>query len=230
MAQQQGIVKGDALQKIGSAGFIIGTILLVIGNLLLPRAANPGNVQEMVAKLGEEKFPAQVSALLLAVGIWAVMIGMAGVYRSIPAGRTAWARLGFYVIVVGTALWTVSLAGDVATASAVANWLAAPAVGKEAAYSVVAALSAFGHGVYSMTLIVNWLAIAFLGIGMVGSAVYPRWLGWVGLILGIAVIAVGIIQTFAGRLNTLNLIFMVLSLLTTLWLFVVGIWVARKAW
>src|SRR2546425_1921769 len=128
MTQQLGIVKGDAFQKLGSAGFIIGAILMVIGGLLMPYTAKlTSNVQEMLKPLGEHEFRAQVSSLLMIMGIWAIMIGATGVYRSITAGGAAWARLGFYFILVGTAVWTVTLSQDVATASAAANWLAASA-------------------------------------------------------------------------------------------------------
>lgn len=37
----------------------------------------------------------------------------------------AWARIGYYIALAGTALWTVSLSLDVAVASAAANWLSA---------------------------------------------------------------------------------------------------------
>jgi len=230
MMAQQGIVKGDALQRIGSAGFILGAILIVIGNILLPRAVDARNVQEMVTAMGQRQFLTQISALLIMIGIWAVMTGAAGIYRSITTGGAAWARLGFYFVVVGTALWIVNLALDMASASAVANWLAAPATGRDAAYDVVSALSAFGLGVFSMNITVYWMAFAFLGVGMVRSAAYPRWLSWAGLILNAPVASLGIIQIVTGRLNTLNLIFMVLSLLSALWILATGIWVARKAW
>ena len=36
MTQQQGIVKGDAHQKTGSTGFIIGACLMVMTGLLMP--------------------------------------------------------------------------------------------------------------------------------------------------------------------------------------------------
>jgi Domain of unknown function (DUF4386) len=231
MTQQLGIVKGDAFQKLGSAGLIIGAILMVIGGLLMPYAAKlTSNVQEMLKPLGENEFRAQVSSLLMIMGIWAIMIGATGVYRSITASGAAWARLGFYFIIVGTAVWTVTLSQDVATASAAANWLAASAAGKEAAYSALAAVNAVNRGLYPMTIIVYWLSYTFLGIAMVLSNVYPRWLGWVGLILANTVVAVGIIQTFTARSTTFTLVFAVLSLLTTLWVLVVGIWIARKAW
>jgi hypothetical protein len=231
MTQQQSIVKGDALQKISSAGFIIAAILFGISGLLMPYAAKPtSNIQEMLTPLGEHEFRAQVSSLLMTIGFWAAMIGATGVYRSITTVGAAWARVGFNFVLVGTALWTVSLSLDVATASAVATWLAAPAAGKETAWSAVVALNAVGRGVIPMTWIVYWLAFAFLGIGMIGSAVYPRWFGWVGLILSNVVVAVGVIQTFTARSTTLTLVFAVLMLLTALWNLMVGIWVARRAW
>jgi Domain of unknown function (DUF4386) len=227
---QHGIVQGDALQRIGSAGYIVGALLIVIGGLLLPGAANPSNLQEMLKPLGEQEVLTQVCVLLIISGYWAVMMGAAGVYRSITADGAAWARLGFYFIIVGTALWTLILSLDISQASAVATWLAASTEGKEAAYSVVATLAAVGRGIYAMSIMAYWLALLFLGIGMVRSAVYPRWLGWVGLIVGITGATLGVIQTFSERSSTLTLVYVVLSFVTTLWFLTVGIWVARTAW
>jgi hypothetical protein len=213
----QGIVKGDAQQRLGSAGFIIGATLLVIGNLVMPYTTAPTtNIREMLTPLGEQAFRAEVASLLIAAGFWAMMIGVTGVYSSFTAGGAAWGRLGFYFLVVGTTLQTVSLSLDVATASAVANWLAASAEGREAAWSVVAALNALGRGVIPMTWIVYWLGFAFLGMAMVRSALYPRWLGWVGLILATPVVIVGIIHMFTARTTMITLVFVVLALFTNL--------------
>ena len=236
MTQLQGIVKGDVLQRISSAGFIIEAILMLIGGSLMPHASTPTrNLQEMLRPLGEQLLNAQLSVLLLIVSIWAAMIGVAGVYRSITAsgGATsgaAWARLGFYFMLVGTVIYTVALTLDASTAGAVANWLAAPAADKEAAYGLVAAVNAVGRGLYPVAIIAYWVPFAFLGIAMLVSAVYPRSLGWAGVTLGSAGITLGIVQSFTARTTTLTFTFMVLSLLTELWGLVVGIWVARKAW
>jgi hypothetical protein len=232
MTQGQGIMKGDALQKLSSAGFIIGAILFGISGLLMPHAATPtSDLQEMLKPLGEHEFRTYVASLLMTIGFWAALMGATGVYRSITASGIAangavWARLGFYFALIGTALWTVSLSLDVATASAVANWLAAPAEGKEAAWSVVAALSAFGRGLLPMTWSVYWLALVLLSVAMINSAVYPRWLGRAGLIVGMPMIALGVIQIFTARSITLTLIFSVLMLLTVVWDLAAGVWIA----
>jgi hypothetical protein len=227
--QELGIVKGDELQKISSAGFIIGAILIVIGSIW-PVLADISSLQEsQQKKFGEQPALLQADALLITFGYWAVMMGTAGVYRSITARGAAWARLGFYFLVMGTALWTVGYSLDVSYPAALVNWQAAAAADKESAYSVITAIRGFGRGLFPMEVIAYWLALALLGIGMVRSAVYRRWLGWVGLMLGIAGVLLGISQTFTGRESSF-LLFVLLMSLTTLWFLTIGIWVARKAW
>jgi hypothetical protein len=231
MAQQQGVVKGDTLQKLGSAAFIIGAILLIVFNILLPRSSDPSNTQEMLNKWGDQKGLTQLCALLLAVGIWGVMMGTAGIYRSITANGAAWARLGFYGITVGTAIWSVTFGLVAATAGAAADWLAAPAADKAAAYGVAHSVGSVSTSTFTMSILVFWLAIVFLGIGMARSYVYPRWLGWLGALLGATTVAaVGIPQFFTGETSTLQTLFAVLAVLTTLWVLIIGIWSARKAW
>jgi hypothetical protein len=221
---QQGILKGDTLLQTGGMGLIIGAVLMVIGNLLMPYTANPsGDLQVMLKPLGEHEFRTEIASLLVMIGFLAMMIG-------ITAGGKVWAQLGFYVLLVGTTLQIISLSLDVATASAVGKWLAAPVDLREAAWDIVVLLNAIGRGIIPLTWIVYWLAFAFLSIGMIGSAVYSHWLGWIGLILTMPVIVVGIIHTFTPRTTTITLAFVVFALLTNLWAFAVGLWVARKAW
>jgi hypothetical protein len=228
---QQSLMKGDALQKISSTGFILGAILFGISGLLMPHANNPtSDLQEMLKPLGEYQYRTIISSLFGMIGFWMMLIGVTGVNRSITRSGAAWARLGFYFTMIGTALWTVCWALDINTASAVANWLSAPIGGKDAAWSVVVSLSAFGRGMVPTTWILYWLALAFLNIGMIYSGIYPGWLGWAGLIVSIPMIALGIFQSFTARSITLTLIFSILMLLTTLWSLAMGVWVARKAW
>ena len=234
MPLRQNIVKGDALQKISSAAFIIGAILIAVSGLMMPHANAPtSDLREMLAAMGEYQYRTIVASLLGMIGFWMALIGVTGVHRSLTASETkgaVWARLGFYFALMGTVLWTVSWAMDVNTASAVANWLSTPSDGKEAAWNIVATLSAFGRGILPTTWIIYWLALSFLNIAMLQSGIYPQWLGWAGLMVNVPIIALGVFQIFTPRSITLTLIFSVLTLLTILWNLTTGIWVARRAW
>jgi hypothetical protein len=132
----------------------------------------------MLKPLVEQHFRTQLSALLMTLGFWSAIVGAAAVYRSIALEHAAWARLGSYVALAGTALWTVSLSLHVSVANAVANWLSAPAGTEDAAWTVVASLSAFSKGIVPMTWIIYWLGVAFLALAMTLSGIYPRFLGW----------------------------------------------------
>lgn len=232
MTQQQGIEKGDAQQKLGSAGFVIGAVMLTIGNIWVTSIdlSNPMLAQ---ARLREQIAIFQAVSLLFTFGWWAIMIGAAGVYRSITAGGAAWARLGFYFMIMGATLWTLGMSLDVTYSVLISNWIEAPPAGKELAHTILITLfppgAGFGRGLFPMSVMSNWMAFAFLGIGMIRSAIYPRWLGWAGLILGAIGVSFGIVMTFIGREAVFNP-FTVLGFLTILWVLAVGIRVARKAW
>jgi hypothetical protein len=226
---QQGITKGDVLQRLGGIGFIIGGILTLVFSALEPRPDDPANTQQALAKLAENEGLSTIVFLGLAVGMWAIMIGVVAVYRSISTGgAAAWARLGFYGVIVGTTLFTVTLAiGWATTGAAAASGGTQPGT---PAYTIAAALNAVGSSVFIMSVIAFWLALAFLGIGMVLSTVYPKWMGWVLLILGVLIVAVtGIPAAVGDPSQALDIIFAVLAGLTSIWAIIVGIWVTRRA-
>lgn len=211
---------------------IVGAVLLIVFNILVPRPADPSNMRSAMMNTVDNFFLFQLSHLMLAVGILGTMIGSAGVYRSITDRGAAWARVGFYGIVVGTVLWMITYGITSVDASTAANWAAATAAEKTVFYSVAVATISVGKAAYIMSILLFWLALVFLGIGMAISPVYPGWLGWVGAALGTGMVAiVGVPQFMAGEVNTSSMvIFAGLALLTTGWFLVTGIWVARKAW
>lgn len=209
MSQQQGIVKGDTVQKFGSLAFIIGSVLLIVFNALSIADVGPDNVRRLLA------------GFFVSVGIWGVMLGVAAIHRSITAAGAGWARLGFYFIIVGTAVWTVlmGLAAGIARAAA------------EGLTDGVAALEVVRYQIQAMAVLSVWLGFFFVGIGMVRSTVYPKWQGWTGLILGILTFALaGVPRFFLGEGSVGDVLFGPLAGLTTIWGVIIGIWIARRAW
>ncbi len=95
--------------------------------------------------------------------------------------------------------------------------------------AVAATLYALSLSNFYMFIIVNWLALVFLGIGIAASDVYPKWLGWILIALGATTAVVsGVIQAFNGIPQTSDLIFSALALLTTLWALVIGVIILRR--
>lgn len=218
MAQQD--TKGDVLQRIASVGFILGAILLIVFNVLYPRADDPSNVQLVLAKLADNETLSQTVFLGLAVGIWSLMIGANGLHRSITDGAgAAWVSLGFYGIVVGTTLFTMWAAiGLAETGAAVAGNA-----------DVGATLYALALSTLYMFVVVYWLALVFLGIGIASSDVYPKWLGWILIPLGAATVVVsGVGQALNGITQTSDLIFAALATLTMIWALIIGGIILRR--
>lgn len=84
MTPEQSIVTGDALQKMGSVGFILGAVLIIGSGLMMPFApTSTSNLKEMLKPLGEQQFRTQLSSLLMSCGFWSAIVGATAVYRSI---------------------------------------------------------------------------------------------------------------------------------------------------
>ena len=98
-------------------------------------------------------------------------------------------------------------------------------------FLIANALGDFNFGLFTLAILANWLALTFLGVGMVLSTVYPKVYGWAIVVLGVATVgAVGIPQGFTGENDTMQVLFAVLSLLSTVWALMVGVWITRRAW
>ena len=230
MTKQQGFLLGTEQQKLSSTGFIIGVLLITIGNVWVT-LVGLGDPAEALSKFSENVQLLQVVALLITLGWWAVLIGVVGVSHSITASGAAWARLGLYFMITGTALWTLGMALDISYANLIANWLSAPEADKEFARDLITIYSptlGIGRGLFPMNVMSNWLAFGFLSMGMIRSSIYPRWLGWFGFGLGTIGLPMGATMIFTGREAIWNA-FSILAFATILWLLALGVWMARES-
>lgn len=231
MQAAQGITKGDVLQRVASIGFVVGGIATVGANALFPRSADPGIIAERLTTAGENESLQRIALLVLIIGFWALLVGAAGVYRSLSTGPAAvWARLGFYGVLGATTLATVSIATALATTAAAVDWVAAGSTTGTTEYAIAASLIAISNSVFDVMIVGYWLALLSLGIGMVLSDTHPRWLGWALLVIGAVVVAAGVPRLFTEPTQVREIVFAIPAGLTSVWALVIGIWVARKAW
>ena len=233
MENRRIILKGNDNQRLIGIGFILASVLMVVGNIWVTWAGlgNPGEFLNKISGSPQIRL-LQIVALLLTFGFWAAMIGAVGIYRSTIARGAIWVRLGFYFMVIGTTLWTLGMSLDITYSNLIANWLAASGADKEFARTLItiyAPTIGIGRSNFPMVVMSAWLAIGLLNIGMVRSSIYPRWLGWFGLVVGVIGFIIGIIMVFTGREALFNY-FTVIAFVTILWFLVTGIWSARNAW
>ena len=173
---EQGIYKGDVLQKIAGLSLIVGAILLVVFGLLHPRE-ELGDLSDTIQTIADNNGGLwEIDHILIAMSFWVLMIGTVAVYRSISSGgAAAWVRLGFYTMIVATALRIVFLAVDGVGLAAVAEqWEEATGADKATVFATFSSLEGVLDGMRSVTDIFYGLALVLLGVGITISTVYPK--------------------------------------------------------
>ena len=227
---QQDTYKGDVLQKIAGVSFILGAILLVVFGILNP-GKDPGDLSKEIQNIADSNGGFwQIDHIFIAVSFWAFMIGIVGVYRSIShGGAAAWARVGFYGVIIATTLRSVFLAFQgVGLAVVVEQWETASAADKAEIFVVFSSLYGLLDGIRSTTDIFYGLSHVLLGVGIALSTVYPRWLGWAIIIVGIGWTVVGFVIGVSGMSAALVVPFGIVIILTVLWHLVMGIVITRS--
>jgi len=185
------------LDTIGKWSLIIGPVLAVIFNLLLPTNGfdpiNPESSSEYIAELGADAGVAQVYMVLILIGVVLYTRAIIGLYRAAPEGA-AKMRLGIGMMGAAAALslWGVAIGLGLAEASTSEKVVDATAAGAaEAAASaglVASAMHAAYFGVLQVATYVGYIALIPIGGGIAASGIVRKEFGWVISLLGLATI------------------------------------------
>jgi hypothetical protein len=218
------------IQKISGIGCILGVILITVGSLLVPRNDDISNIEQMQHAFGANPTLLQISAVFMVFGFWSLFIGVLGLRDTMNGIGAVWARIGFYFNFMGTTIWTIGMSLDISYPAAFVNWLSATESNKQVAYSVVSVLSplGFGRGLFPIEVITIWLSYLFISLGIVKSNNKPHWLGYIGLVIGISGIIIGICMVFTGREKLLSF-YIAIMLLVLVWFLVIGLWSLLEA-
>ena len=216
--------EGEVLQRLTSAGMLIGGILTFVANAILPRAGDPESLSSSLAALSTNEMLAELGALGMAAGGWALVVGFSNIHHFIRVGAgAAWARLGFYELVIGIAALTVAEGLSLAAVEAAARSAEVP-------FSVAGGLLLASEMTFDISVVALWSALILVGIAWTRTDVYPKTAAWSLLALGVATTALGLGRLLIEPTITAELILAVLVGLTSVWAIMVGIWSARKAW
>src|SRR5262245_52778267 len=216
--------------RIGGTSAIIGAILGGIGNLVHP--VTPENDPVGVARVIADSDIWVSVHLAIVIGIVLMLAGLIAVYHSIRGGLPgALARFGLFAAVAGATIGLVLVILDGVAARQLAQEWASAAPGEKAtALGLVHVNETINFALASLFNLVFAAATFILfGLAVALSNVYPRWLGWVAVVAGVASIGAGLIQASVGEPTGASRALTIFGpTVITLWLLVIGVLLVRK--
>jgi hypothetical protein len=163
------------------------------------------------------------------LGYTLVLVSLVALHRSITEGRgAALAQLGYVTVVIATAVYAVNQAVDGVAIKFVADeWVSAPAGEKANAFRVAQAVRHIEIGLSSFAELILGAALLLYGLAIALSDVYPKWLGWAAVAVGIGWIVLGLVVAHSG-FTQVDLTILV-SVLLGLWVLVLAFFLWRTA-
>jgi len=134
--------------------------------------------------------------------------GLVGLYYSITTKQergAAVARFGLAAVVLTAATFTMLQAVDgVALKWAVDAWAGATAEQKTATFAAAEALRWTEYAVQSFFTILLGLTLILYGLAIALGSVYPRWLGLIAIVSGVAWITHGVRVPYVGLFDSIG--------------------------
>lgn len=217
----------QTLHKAGAICACLGAIATGVFNRMHPEPVDPAGFLSLVAgspHWADIHWGLMIGLVLMQFGFAAVTLTL----REQPSRNDAggWAQFGLYTQLVGLALWIGVFATEAALKQLADGLIADPAL-----MSGAWAVASLGDVGVTAATFVYWLGIALLGIALLVSERYPRWMGAIGLVLGVVMsLGVGLPRAFLGQSAwTEKIGFPVLSIATLVWTLALGVLLWRTA-
>jgi hypothetical protein len=219
-----------SLARLGAVAAVAGAVLVLVSTLLHPLGSDPNDPPAAFAEYAADAFWVW-SHLGQFLGV--ALLGMALVALTVTledGPAAAWGRLG-----QGGAAVTIAMAAALQAVDGVAlkvmveRWAGATGEARLLVFEAAFAVRQIEVGLASLLSIVSGLTLIVFAIALTMSARYPIWLGGLGLVSGLGLLAAGIAQAttgFSGMAMTLS---MVASAVLLIWIILAGALMWRLA-
>jgi len=220
----------QSLARLGSVSAFAGAIVLFASTLLHPMSRDPNDAPEAFAEYAADSFYVwthlgQFAGFAL---LGAALVALAATFE--PARASAWARIGLAATIVGIAIAAALQAVDgVALKVTVDRWAAATGDTRAVIYEAALAVRQIEIGLASLLSITTGLTLIAFGLAMLLGARYPRWLGAIGLLDGVGMVAAGAAQAATGFSALAMTLSMAASSVLLIWIILAGIFMWRLA-
>jgi len=220
-------MQNQTLDRAGAICASLGAAVTVVSWGIHPELTDPAGYLSIVA--GSSHFVGIhwgliIGMVLMQFGLAAVMLAL----REQPAPNDAggWVQSGFYASLVGLVLWIGVFMTEVALKPLADGLRTDPTLASGAL-----ALSGLQDAGATAASFVYSLGVALLGIALLVSRRFPRWMGASGLVLGaVTSLGLGLPRMFVGKSALTEKIGSpILGTLVLVWVFVLGVMLWRMA-
>jgi hypothetical protein len=217
--------------RLGAVALPLGVIVLVVAEVFHPSREDPTNNVAVFREYANNDIWTTVH-LGEYFGFLLLLGGLVALYYSVsakPGVGAGLAPFGLAAAVTAAASFTVLQAVDgIALKRAVDAWVSAPANQESAAFAAAEAIRWIEIGMNSLSYFLAGLTLFLYGVAIVLGTVYPRWVGLIAVVSGVALMYNGVVEV--GYEGFVASIVKLLGLaLWALWAFIMAILMWRNS-
>ncbi|PFG39514.1 uncharacterized protein DUF4386 [Georgenia soli] len=198
-----------SLLRLGAVSIVVGLVLQFVMGLLHPSRADPNDSAAAFAEYARSDawtavhMGQFVGTLLIVIGLVAASRHLA---RQVDGAGAAAVVAGLAAVLVA-AVFAVQMAVDgVALKGAVDTWVGAAEADRQAALLAAEAVRWTEKGLSAFFQLLNGVTLLMVGLAMVLGRLFPRWLGWVGVIAGLGELPGSVVVAYTGFSPTAALV------------------------
>lgn len=220
----------QSLARLGSIAAVVGAILLFVSTLLHPLDSDPNDPSAAFAEYAADSLWvwSHLGQFLGVALLGTALVALATTFK--PGRAAAWGRVGqagaAAIIAVAAALQAVD---GVALKVMVDRWAAATGEARLFAFEAAFAVRQIEIGLASLLSLLSGFTLMVFGVSLVCSPRYPLWMGWIGLLGGLGLVATGVAQASTGFSDLAMTLSMVASSVFLIWVILVGMLMWRLA-
>jgi len=215
--------------KAGGVAAIAGALVLSVGTYLHPLGADPNDAPAAFAEYAADPFWVWTH-LTQFLGVALMLVGLVALRDAMEDENTAWvARLGLVFGIAALASAAALQAVDgVALKVMVDQWASVPPDQKQGAFVAAFAVRQIEIGLATFLSLLFGAAMVLYGAAMARTRGFPHWLGWLGAIGGLGMVASALLLARTGFSPVEMAVAMPSSVIAILWFILVGVVLWRR--
>ena len=211
-----------SLNRIGAVGAIAGAMLLFVATSLHQLQADPNNPEAAFAEYAADDLWVATHFGQF-VAVVAIAVGLIALSHTLRQGRAeAWAmlgRAGAIASVVATA--TLQAVDGIALKFMVDRWAMSSPPLRDLVFEAAVGVRQIEVGLASLMSVTFGLTVFAFGVALAFSH-YPRWLGWIAVVGGLATVCGGVVLAYTGFSALAMGVSMPASIVLLIWMVAVG--------